>query len=308
LKLISSFPSESGRFLSAGVADVNADGRQEVFLSQYLPDKKKTQTLVLEWTEGTAAPLVHPGPRSSSRPSGASNVPELGEGAAEGKLRMIQVLPWLTRVLKDADGRSRLIGQQLKDDRSFPLSEIRVFDWKNGEYKPGEVLRRKRLDWLYGFTLADLDGNGTEDLIYVTSTEHLRVQFGKEGWESPETYFKTSNRAYWNDRFFKFYSSPLLWRAVRDGSQASVWILAVRNLPRFGIAADAFGVYREAEIQALRWDGTALETVWKSSIPNYVADGAIGDLDGDGKDDWVVCVVGSSGKTSIWLYNPSGEK
>jgi len=81
--------------------------------------------------------------------------------------------------------------------------------------------------------------------------------------------------------------------AAENGSLSAVY--AVRNFPRLGSLADAFGIYSRGEVQRMRWNGLSLETEWTGEADGYVAGVTVADA-------LYVAVVGANGSTSVWKF------
>ena len=70
-----------------------------------------------------------------------------------------------------------------------------------------------------------------------------------------------------------------------------------------GSLSEPFGLFQRGEIVRKSWNGLGLEDDWKADIAGYCPSMIVVDAPGRGQE-LAVAVVGTSGKTSIWSYDP----
>ncbi len=265
---ICSFDSQATGFelLSLEAADLDGDGKAEVFATYHNEFFNRVETAVLQ--------------------------------CGGGKFQTSATLPWMVRSYPDATGTWRLAAQALLQDKSFPFGGIFPLEHRKGRYALGAPpVRRKRLEWLYGFAMAETPEDGEPIHLAFMDSGSIRIQFVKKTWSSPESYGQTSSRVRWYDRLLKFY--PRL--APKRSQQGFYGVYALRNIPKLGALADAFGVYGQSELHRLRWNQLALEPEWKAVLTGYAADLAVYPADAKASSIFVA-VVGSTGKTSVWKF------
>ncbi len=264
LRLLSHYKDSATavQFLSVDAADLDSDGRAEVFVSQNNRFFERLESFVLVLDSGS---LV----RTAS-------------------------LPWLVRRFHDAGGVS-LAAQQVLADSSFPFSSIRRLGFSQGRYvQSGSPLQVKRLDWLYGFALSRRDRDPVA--LLTNAAQRIRVQSRKEAWTSRESYGQTANRARWQEKTLLFH--PRLVTA--EGPQGLQGVYVLRAIPRFGVLAESQGLYARSELHHLRFNGSALEPAWTVELPGY-APGLAELPGGPGREAaLLVAVVSAEGKTSVW--------
>ena len=208
-------------------------------------------------------------------------------------------LPFMVRAHQDPKGARVLATQQLQDDKSFPYGAIYPLVYKDGKYEQGRpAIRPKRVDWLYGFTYAQLD-EGEPALIYLTSVNSLRAQFSKGHWRSQDGYGQSPVRLRWYERMLEFHP-PML--ATYDDKGFDTFY-AVRNLAMLGGLANPFGLFNGGELDAMKWTGVAFEHAWKAELGGSSQGFAIVEPEA-GRKDLVVAVAGATGKSSVWTYDP----
>lgn len=263
------FPETGAKVLSVEASDLDGDGKAEVFATFHNDFFDRVETAVL-----------------ACKPK-------------EGFQR-VATLPWMVRSVYGADGRRILAAQALVPDRSFPFGAIYPLGYEEGKYRLGSpTIRVKRLDWIYSVarTGDEKSAAGNPLALFYDYQGRLRAQFKKGAWSSPEALGQTSNRIRWKERLLKF--SPRLPTIGSEKGLAGAY--AVRNIPKLGGLADAFGAYGRGEIQRLKWNGLGLEREWVIEADGYVAGIASSDEPGT---PVYAAVVNANGSTAVFKYTP----
>lgn len=262
------FPDTGLRVVGLDAADLDGDRKAELFVSVYDQAFRRFETRVLR--------LV------------------------DGRWRQDATLPFLTRGYQDPTGQRRLATQQVIDDKTFPFGAIYPLVYDAGRYAQDRpALKPRRVDWVYGFTTAQL-GAGEPASLFLTSVHALRLQFPKGWWRTPEEdYGQTPVRIRWNDRLLEF-NPPM---AATYGAAGFEALYAVRNMAALGGLASPFGLFNRAELLRQRWDGLALETAWRAELSGCAQGLAVVDV-APGRREIAVAVRGSAGRSSVWTYDP----
>jgi hypothetical protein len=260
-------PGTGLRIVGLESGDLDGDGGDELFVSVYDEAFRRFETRVLSMQNG--------------------------------KWLKIAELPFLTRGYQDATGKRVLATQQVADDNSFPFGAIYPLVYQDGKYAQGHpALKLRRVDWLYEFTTAQI-GAGEPAVVYLTTTHHLRVQFGKEWWPTPDDdYGQTPIRIRWQDRLLEF-NPPM---AATYGPSGFDSLYAVRNMAALGGLASPFGIFNKGELVSKRWNGLGLETAWKADL--YGCAQGLVLVDVGGQREIAVAVRGSAGQSSVWTFAP----
>jgi hypothetical protein len=262
-------PGNSVRILSLEAGDLDGDGKAELFASLFNETFDRFETVVLKL-------------------------------AADGKWEKSAEFPWLVRAHQDGAGRKILAMQQLIDDKTFPYSTIYPLAWQDGKYAPGKpAIRPKRVDWIYDFTTASLDG-AKPSLLYMTGTDLIRVQFEKGYWKTSETYGQTPLRVRWAGRLLSF-RPPMVARYEGRNFDG---LYVIKNMASLGGLGQPFGLFSSGQVQRKDWNGVSLSTSWQGELGGY-ATGMTLVPAGDGRpEELAVTVVGTAGKSSIWAFAP----
>jgi hypothetical protein len=256
------------RVMSMEAADVNGNGKAELFITVYNQTFHRLETNIYElagdkWTE-------------------------------------LQQVPLLVRSIQDPAGKTILATQQLLDDVTFPFSGIYPLSYQEGKYAAGKgSLKPKRVDWIYDFTNATLDQSPAA--LYLTTLGHIRVQFEKGSWKTKESYSQTPVRLRWPNSNGKLLEFHPQMRVTYD-STGKAAIYAARNLSMLGSLSEPFGLFNNGELHRKSWDGVALVSDWKAELGGYAPSIAVvGPAD---KRDIAVAIVGTSGRSAVWIYDP----
>jgi hypothetical protein len=135
------------------VADINGNGRPEIFVTRMLNDKVSSYVLEFE----------------------------------NGSFRRIADIPGFLRVLQYPGRGTVLIGQDYDPDRFFG-GQPREYAWSGGAYTPGAPVVLPKGTDLYSFVFADF-GEGHPLLVSFDKDRHLVVYSGDMAlWKSEERY------------------------------------------------------------------------------------------------------------------------
>lgn len=256
------------RAVGLEAADLDGDGRAELFVSVYSEGFKRFETRVLK-LDG-------------------------------GRWSVAAELPFLTRSYQDGSGARVLATQQVVDDKTFPFGSIYPLAFRDGKYvQDRPAIKPRRVDWVYSFTTARV-GEGEPAVVMLTNTRALRVQLGRESWRTVEAeYGQTPVRVRWHDRLLEFHP-PM---AASYGPAGFEALYAVRNMAALGGLATPFGLFNRGELLAKRWNGLALETVWKADLSGCAQGVALVQPE-PGRRELAVAVRGSAGQSSVWTFDP----
>ncbi len=209
-------------------------------------------------------------------------------------------LPYLVRAHQNPKGERVVATQQIIDDKTFPFGAIYPLAWKDGKYAQGRpALNPRRVDWLYGFSFAQLDASGDAATLYLTSVNTLRVQFANGSWRSSESFGQSPLRVRWYEKLFEV--NPPMVSTYNDKGYGDLYI--VRNLAMLGGLANPFGLFNGGELHAKSWTGVAFETAWKADLGGFSPGFAVVEAE-PGRKELVVAVAGSTGKSAVWTFDP----
>lgn len=281
--------SSADRYIGVDVADINANGRAEIFVTNVHAENGRLRSFVLEHDGSTFVRI---------------------EGNAN----------WYFRVLRIKDRGNILLGQKqgMKDIFSGPVYELL---WQNGAYEPAGQQNLPRGINVFGFARGSIAGDGRDMIVAFNKGDFLYITnaAGNEEWKSSERYGgsatyleprtgKSSQSSQANDdthAMDRIYLSQRVF--VRDlDKDGKNEVIVVKNKGVAGRRLARFRVFKSGHIECLGWDNVGLFNKWRTrEISGYISDYAIADIDNDGTDELVFTLatrvdsVLSKGKSAI---------
>ena len=261
--------SSTHRIISLDIADINKNGYPEIFVTSLNIHRQGLKSFVLEYNGSTYTTLTDDE-------------------------------SYYYRVIDGPDKSKILLGQK---SAVHPFKgKVYTMKFSGKGYVKDKNLIMPRSASVLCIAKGSVTANDASE--YVLINEHGRLNVisdtGKIDWEGNKKFGGTAHyfllprndtdasvqdRVYFNPRI-------LFYDIGGDGKQE---IFAVRNEE---LAGGVFGRYKrftQGSLEILAWNGIALAPVAKTrSVQGWISDFAIADMDGDGKDELVVSVVGKS--------------
>lgn len=271
IKPVASVPGvTTDNIIALDAADINGNGVAEIFVTNFTTSGLRSY--VLEYRDGKFG-------------------------------KIWDDVPMHFRVLEGAAGRPRLYAQAGASDKPFD-GPVRQYTWVGGRYAPGEaVALPKPFSAIYGFGLADLDGEGAPKAVILDQLDYLRV-FDRGGTEI----YRSTDR-YGGSETVLEYDPDHAGSNPRSGIQPKRFMLQgrmyfqdilgngkkqlvlPRNTPSTGYLFQT-RLYDKGKIFGLSWDGIGMQPAWETrELPGYVADFALLDPEGTGDRKLVLLVV-----------------
>lgn len=264
------------RFLKVEVADINANGRAEIFITDLPVGRKWLESFVLEYDGARYTTIVD-----------GSNL--------------------YYRVVSDPQGRTLLLGQQRgRTDDPLGLDgpfkgKVHTLAWSNGKYREDQALELPATISIYDFVFCPANFR-QGDIINFSDNGRLQISTrdGTTLWESSEKFGGTNvyqevRDVEGTDENIRLYFPNRMLTVDLDGD-GRMEILTIRN----NDASSSFRQwrsFRDANMVALQWNGLAMEPVWRGRrATKFIADLAYGDLDNDGQSEIVYAVITKYGK------------
>lgn len=259
------------KIISVDVADINQNGRAEIFVSKINVGNNSLDSYVLEWENGRFSRIV----------SGSD---------------------WYYAVL-DIPGRGRVLMGQQRSIRNIFTGGVDEMKWTGGEYAPALPQAVPPGINVYGFNYADFTDRSADMMVALTEKDYLRV-LGPEGnkeWESTETYggsstylefpMEAASRIGEHKEMDRQYLPLRILTRDLDGDGKSE-VLVGRNRDAAGRLFSRVRIYKGGRIECLEWNDFGLATRWKTpEISGQISDYALGDIDNDGNIELVFSVI-----------------
>lgn len=240
------------------VADINKNGRAEIYVTNLIKDR--LYSYVIEWKDS--------------------------------EFKKIQKdMPYYMRVVTMPDGEMAAISQQI--GRTMPFDgAVKKLKWDGGKYIEGGIFVLPKNVNIYGFTIADLDGNGDNEIIAIDDADYIRIYAmdGRQTWRSPERYggYDTSfdfdyieNVSGEREKRVKIKGRLFVKDIDGDGRQE---LILSKNVPTT-YAIELFRGYLYGQMYIFHWDGINLNEVWKiKKVAGFIEDYSVSDFTNDGFD------------------------
>ncbi len=290
------------RFIWVSVADINQNGRDEIFVTN---QKKlsgtqiKHSSFVLEWDGSQFATLARD-------------------------------VDYYLRAVRIPGEPVRLLGQKSADDGTF-LPEIYNLVWKKNNLIAESRLAIPESADIFNAAMGDIIGQGQTETIMITENGYLFLMDinGHFIWKSYDHFGSTENYLELplaakdipqpmddiENEGYRFaptriddpnvkrrqLSSPILLRDLnRDGK---LEIIITHNLPTLAQLGGSRH-YSKGEILSLSWGGNGMLENWKTDeIEGVITSLQIGDINGDGMEELIVSTIESGGISSLWRTN-----
>lgn len=275
--------SINDQFVGVSMADINGNGVEEIFVSS--SRKGVLNSFVVEHN-GTDF------------------------------VRTKESIRWYLRAFKLPGGKSILYGQSKSPKKIFSGGVYRM-GYADGEYVPLVDMNLPREVNVLNFNLYDINGDGKDEVLYLTRDDRLRVvtRDGEQLWESDDYYgggYTYLESSYEEDpardptlsrgagiKPERYYIPPriLVRRLAEEGNKLEV--IVNQNKDRGTRFLERLRVYWGGEVHSLSWSGLGLASNWRTQkISGTVVDYAIGDLDSDGMRELVVATL--EGRPSVF--------
>lgn len=276
VKLITQVPGlTSDNLIALDAADINGNGAAEIFVTNYT-ENGELHSYVLEYQNGKYVKIWQ-----------------------DVKLHF--------RVMEGPGGGPHLYAQTAGDAKPFD-GPVRRYTWQGGRYAAADALPLpKAFPNLYGFTLADVDGDGTPEMLFLDHMDYLRV-FDRGGSEI----YRSSDHFGGTDLAVEYYpdrSGAQARSETRSGLQPTRIVLQgrmffqdimgngkkqlvlPRNTPSTGYVFQT-RLYDKGKVLGITWDGAGMQAIWETrEVPGYIADFALVDPEGTGNRKLVLLVV-----------------
>lgn len=255
-------------FVYVGVADINGNGRAEIFVSNLTTG---VSSLVIEW-----------------------------DGARFKKIATGQ--EWLFRAVDLPVRGMTLLGQRRAVDGTY-FGSVQALTPKGGGFASTGPLKLPKGGNVFNFVMSDLEGKGAVSTTMLGPYEHLLVydQKGDRLWKSDDYFggaltFMVDKAIDYNRMVDTgkriFMPSPIfLYDIDADGKKE---VVVCRNHSKAGRIFEDLRWFGSGKVHFMTWDGVGLATQWTSQkLTGTVVGYQVADIDYDGRNELIIACVTS---------------
>lgn len=261
--------SSTNRIIALDIADINQNGYPEIFVTSLNIHRDGLQSFVLEYNGSKYVTLTDD-------------------------------QSYYYRVI-DGPNKTRILLGQKSSGHPFH-GAIFTMTASGNHYVRDQKLRLPRSTSVLSLAKGSVTTKDAVEYVLINENGRLTVvsDTGAIDWEGNKKFGGTAhyfllprNDTDGSYRERIYFNPRILFYDIGDDGKREVF--ALRN-ETFGDGN--FGRYKrftKGSLEILSWDGISLSQVSKTrSAPGWISDFALADIDGDGKDELVVCVVGKS--------------
>ncbi len=255
-------------FIGVDVADINANGYPEIFVTTLNPHRNMVNSFVLEFDGKTYTEIV----------TGSH---------------------WYFRVIDHPLRGQILLGQRHKGDTPFS-GQIYEMVWENSGYEPANKIGHGRRTNVLGFAQGYARNDDVEVAVAFDDLDYLRIfnQGGKERWKDGEhsggrvEYFVVSEGSAGEFADKAYYPMRIVIMDITGDGKNEV--ITVKNHQFSEMVS--YRKFTHGEVQIRSWNGVGLAVNWRTrKLKGYFSDFAMGDFDNDGNEELVAPLVIKTG-------------
>ena len=280
IKISESKKDRNRYFIGVDIADINANGRPEIFVTALDVRKSGVQSQVLE-SDGATYDIV------------------------------VKKSPWYYRVSTSPGKDPVLLGQEPRQEGPYK-SAVYELEWNGTDYESkGQLVPARKANAL-GSTVGDLRNDGGMTVAAFSASDTIQI------FDDSGQLLNTSSDGYGGNMLavnlpvsepgglppIRYLPLRLIINDLNGDGQNE--LVVVKNKELTGKHLERFRNFTKAQIVGLSWDGTGMAEVWQTrELTGRVADYAVADLEGDGRQDLVLILVSKEGK--IVATNPKAN-
>lgn len=262
------------KFLAVDVADINGNGRAEIFVSNLHENTKVLSSFVLEWDDQAFQPIL-----DRER--------------------------WYYRVIRTPESTPMLVGQKHTRNDLF-IAGIDEMAWQGDTYVSTRPLALPGWVNVFGFGYAASAPSGPPATVAFSPNEELRVLSadGESVWESPDSL--GGNTIYLDKPDEASSSIGSYQETKRTYLPLRVWVtdlekdgkhevIVAKNKDSTRRMLSRIRVFTGGQIECYGWDQLGLYRKWTTrEVSGQISDYAVADFNNDGKMELVFSVLQST--------------
>ncbi|MGD9175358.1 MAG: VCBS repeat-containing protein [Desulfobacterales bacterium] len=261
----------SHNLIAVDVADINANGTPEIFVSSLLTSRQALNSYVLEFD-------------------------------GQNFVKIVEKEPWYFRVVESSARGKVLLGQRHRKTNVFS-GHLQELVWQGSGYIPQHSVAAPKGINALGVAMLDYIKGNEEHLVALNSSDHLQIidGAGQVVWTGGERrggsdlYYRPQRKAPGAADSRRYYPMRIAIHQPPNGEDPE--ILVARNFELAGMKLEQFRKFTGGQVEALFWDGMGLRDKWRTrKLSAFVRDFAVGDFDNDGTQELVIVAIERTGE------------
>ena len=260
--------------IGVDVADINDNGKAEIFVSSLTATRQGLNSYVLEY---------------------------------DGKkyVKLVDASRWYFRVVESPARGKILVGQHHRKTDVFS-GGLQELTWQGGDYIAQDALEAPKAINAMGIAMGDVTQERQEYVVAFKSNDHIQISdgAGKIVWTGTDR-LGGSNLYYllpMQDRgdvgTRRYYPMRPHVRHLPGDEKPEV--LVARNFEMAGMKLEQFRQFTGGQIEAFVWDGMGLANKWRTrKLTGFIRDFAVGDFDNDGGEELIIVLIQRTGDTIL---------
>ncbi len=258
-------------YISVDVADINQNGKAEIFVANFLTGDSRLSSFVLEHGQGSYHVVA-------------------------------DKQPWYYRVIHEPGTGDLLLGQQRSREDEFFSGPVHRLPWRAGSYASAGVLSLASDVTLYEAAFGEIFNDGRILTATYTSGGRLQIldQNGNEAYTGVEAIgegavelefsYNASAAAKAKDTYY----IPQRIHVGDFNNDGANEIAVVKNTDAAGGLFKRLRLYKSGQVQVFAWKGGQFKNIFETAaIPGHISDYAVTDIDGNGQMELLYAVVKS---------------
>ena len=260
-------------YIGVDVADINGNGRAEIFVTSQNNFKNGLKSFVIEFD-------------------------------GQKYVKIVDGSHWFYRVAQMATRGKILLGQRYQAGDPF-AAEIIELAWNNGDYRPQSAVKTPARINLLGYSPGNVLNDGDQGAVAFRHNDRMQVinSAGEEEWRGSDRYGgsmlhflgpKTELGQVENRLFL-----PMRILVLPPAASRATEIIAAKNYELAGHKM-GFRKFVGSHIESFAWDGLGLKSNWRTrKISGHVSDMFIADFDDDGKEELIAAIILKEGSIAF---------
>ena len=265
--------SRRHNYIGVDVADINANGVAEIFITSQTLHKDSLSSFVLEYDGGSYTRIV----------KGSSWYYRISETPQRGKI---------------------LLGQRnvLGDPYAGGIFEL---NWENRDYVPQKEIKTPPQTNLMGYMAGDVMNDGDETAVAFSASDRVMVinSAGKEEWKGSErlggSMLYVSGEITEAEQIENRRYLPMRILVYKNPASGKSEIIVAKNHELTGRKL-RLRKFVNGHLESLSWHGLGVESNWRTrKMSGQIRDLFIADFDHDGKNELIAALILKEGSIAF---------